>query len=153
MKIPLQATTGRAASSTDPLSWCDFATVERSTVGAGRGFVLNGDGLACVDLDHCLTADGTAAAWVTQWLDALPPTWIERSPSKQGLHIWGYATTEPPATRSLLNEHCVEVYVARRYLTVTGDRFENAPLTLANLDEPISNLFGSAEHAAYRAPT
>src|SRR5690606_42031046 len=52
-KMPLTCD-GKAASSTDPATWCSYRDAVRSRAGAGLGFVLAGEGIACVDLDHCL---------------------------------------------------------------------------------------------------
>src|SRR5690606_28454630 len=53
-KVPLQVN-GGAASSTDPRTWSTYTAAMRSNVGVGVGYVLAGDGIVCVDLDHCVT--------------------------------------------------------------------------------------------------
>src|SRR5690349_1159463 len=52
-KVPL-TTAGRAASSTDPGTWSSYRQARASKVGVGVGFVLDGDGVVCIDIDHCL---------------------------------------------------------------------------------------------------
>ena len=76
-KVPVTAN-GRPASSTDSATWCSYRDAVRSTAGAGVGFVLNGDGIACLDLDHCLV-DGKPAAWAQRILDRVPATYVEVS--------------------------------------------------------------------------
>lgn len=118
-KRPIQAN-GRAASSTNPATWTDYDTARASNVGAGLGFVLNGDGLVCLDFDHCF--DGAnLAPWTASLLDRLPPTYVERSPSGSGLHVWGFASLDFSGRRVAVPGGEVEVYGSVRYMTVTGD--------------------------------
>lgn len=111
-KIPVTPD-GRPASSTDPTTWTSYRKA-KSGRHAGIGFVLAGDGISVIDLDHCI--EGTAiASWATRILHAAGNTYIEVSPSGQGLHIWGYADVGAGTRRN-----GVEVYGDRRYITVTG---------------------------------
>ncbi|MBP2341111.1 hypothetical protein JOF41_007365 [Saccharothrix coeruleofusca] len=113
-KVPLTAD-GRAASSTDPTTWSTYEQVQHHQ---RKGLVLNGDGLVCIDLDHCLV-DGRPTGRAAEILAALPDTYIEVSPSGDGLHVWGYARVG--AGRKLPGG--VEVYGTGRYITITGKRF------------------------------
>lgn len=137
-KVPL-AVDGRAASSTDPRTWTDYATARRSRHGAGLGFVLDGDGVVCIDLDHCLNGDGTVAAWARAILDRCPPTYIEISPSGDGLHIWGTGTVRH-GRRLTLTGGTAEIYGTGRYITITGRRHGTSPAMLADLSDVITHL-------------
>jgi len=129
---------GRSASSTSPRTWASYDDAAASTIGDGLGFVLNGDGIVCVDLDHCLV-DGHVTEWAAPLLKALPATYIEVSPSGEGLHVWG--TGRLPRGRVIgVPGGRVELYGAGRYLTVTGQRFRGAPSTLAPLGDFIAAL-------------
>ena len=128
-KIPITFQ-GNAASSTNPLTWSDYSTASQSTAGDGLGFVLNGDGLICIDLDHCF--DGAPRAEAQALIDLLPTTYIEVSPSGTGLHIWGYAALSK-GRRFDRNGLSVEVYPNCRYLTVTGNALIRAPFQALNL--------------------
>ena len=75
-------------SSKTPKFTYDEAMI--SSAGVGPGFVLNGDGIVCIDLDHCLTGR-VLEPWAADILAACPGTYIEVSPSGDGLHIWGRA--------------------------------------------------------------
>jgi primase-polymerase (primpol)-like protein len=127
-KVPL-TTAGKAASSIDPETWSTYEAANRSKVGAGTGFVLNGDGLVCIDIDHCLT-DGRLSDRAASVLAALPPTYVEISPSGDGIHVWGYGTLPHGMKRN-----GIEIYGSGRYITVTGNRWRDCAETLANLGE------------------
>lgn len=115
---------GRAASSTDPATWSPYAAVEALE---HRGFVLNGDGIVCLDLDHCLV-NGRLTARGREILARCPGSYVEVSRSGTGLHVWGRG--ELDGGRVLPG---VEVYGTGRYIAVTGRRFRRAPLVLGDL--------------------
>ena len=117
----------RAASVIDPNTWTDHEAVKGSTIGAGMGFVLNGDGLACIDLDHCLI-DGKPTEAAQRLLDRFPTAWVEVSPSGTGLHVWGSAKAQP-GRRTVIDGLNVEFYTRERYLTVTGDTYRAGGVT------------------------
>jgi primase-polymerase (primpol)-like protein len=131
-KMPTQMD-GKPASSTDSTTWTSYARVR----GADRkGFALNGDGIVCLDLDHCLDGD-TLADWAARLLSTLPKTYIERSVSGTGLHVFGRGHV--PAGRKIRDHRAIEIYGTGRYIAVTGDRFTGSSL-LADLSEVIAAL-------------
>ena len=133
-KVPLTVD-GEPASSTDPGTWSSYREAVGSRAGAGVGFVLDGDGIVCIDLDDCLRRDGTPKRWVSELLSRVTPTYVEVSPSGRGLHIWGYATVGRGRKRG-----AVEVYGRGRYITVTGRPLGGCPSSLADissLTEPL----------------
>jgi primase-polymerase (primpol)-like protein len=93
--------------------------------GVGLGFVLS-DGIGCIDLDHRIV-DGKpnepAAAFVARY----PGSFIEVSPSGDGLHIWGLRDGQP-GTRLTVDGLSVETYSTGRYITVTGRVFQRGAL-------------------------
>lgn len=123
-KIPLQSD-GRVASSTNPYTWTDYEDAAGSTVGAGLGFVLNGDGVVCLDVDHCVT-DGVPDLWVRGLLSDVAGTYVELSPSGTGLHIWGTAALSFGGRTVSYGLGNVEIYGNGRYLTVTGDALNSS---------------------------
>lgn len=135
-KMPVQIS-GRAASSTDPATWTDYATARDSDVGDGLGFVLDGDGIVCIDLDHCFKGD-RLTVWAQRLVDLAGDTYVERSPSGDGLHIWGRA--EVDKGRVLRDQRAVEIYGRGRYLTVTGDRYADKPSRLADIDQLVEDV-------------
>ncbi len=140
-KVPLSARGAKRtpASSTDPTTWSSYSAAKRSTAGVGLGFVLSSvDRLVCIDLDHAL-GGGVLAGWAREIVDQAPDTYIEVSPSGTGLHVWGYGTVGR-GRRIRRGEAHVEVYDRGRYITVTGERFEDAPSSLADLSQVIDDL-------------
>lgn len=135
-KVPLTVAS-RAASSTNPATWSSYREVRQSTVGTGIGFVLNGDGIVCLDLDHCLI-DGEPTTAAADLLATLPPTYIEVSPSGDGLHVWGTGQLAH-GRRTKVGGTAVEAYATGRYMTVTGKRWSSTA-HFADLSEALAAL-------------
>lgn len=129
-KVPLTVA-GVPASSVNPETWSDYRTaVAAARVGVGIGFVLNGDGIVCVDLDDCIADSGRVAKWARAIVDELGPTWVELSPSGRGLHIWGRGFLERGRRVG-----SVEIYGSGRYMTVTGRRMRGVPIALGDFGD------------------
>lgn len=116
-KVPLQVS-GVNASSTDSSTWSSFVEASRSNAGVGLGFVLNGDGIGCYDLDHCFV-DGVPTSQAVEFVQSVNPFYVEVSPSGDGLHAWVYAD-KAEGFRRRIDGLNVEFYTHARYLTVTG---------------------------------
>lgn len=124
---------GDPASSTDPTTWSPLTETEASPIGDGLGFAL-GDGFACIDLDHCYDSRGYLSDWAKMIIAPVEgKTYIEISPSGDGLHIWG-TTSERRGVkvRNTLGMN-IEAYSQGRYMTYTGRTFRAAPTALADL--------------------
>lgn len=119
-KVPLTLF-GLPASVVDPRTWTTYAKASASTVGAGLGVVL-GDGLGCVDLDHCLEGR-KVAPWAQEIIDQhrSEAVLIERSMSGTGVHIF-LPMAEGRGSRVRDGERSIETYSRERYIAVTGDR-------------------------------
>lgn len=113
-KVPL-AVAGGAGSSTDPATWSSYGDARKSLRGVGMGFVLNGDGIGCVDLDDCVV-DGTVAGWAQEFIDANRGTFIELSVSGTGVHIWGLLEASPG--RVIRDGRQIEIYTQGRYIAL-----------------------------------
>ena len=123
---------GRYASSTDPRTWTSWDVVRDAVRGDGPGFVL-GDGFACIDLDHCLNG-GRVSAGARRVLDSVGPTFVEVSPSGDGLHVW--VKSAPRAGRVVeVDGQPVEVYSSGRYMTVTGVVFSESVPAIADVED------------------
>ncbi len=116
-KVPLTVS-GSAASSTNPSTWSTYSAASKSSAGAGLGFVLNGDGIACYDLDHCVT-DGVLSPRAREFMTEHEGFYSEFSPSGDGIHIWVHAPAGG-GWRRTIDGLSVEFYSTGRYLTVTG---------------------------------
>ncbi|MBG6239889.1 primase-polymerase (primpol)-like protein [Mycetocola sp. CAN_C7] len=113
-KVPL-AVNGGQASTIDPTTWATYDEAKASTRGVGVGFVLNGDGIGVIDLDHCIEG-GVIATWAQDVLDANPGTFTEVSISGTGLHVWGLL----PASggRVIRDGRSIEIYSQGRYIAL-----------------------------------
>lgn len=123
-KMPITLT-GQPASSSDPETWSSWNDAKNSALGAGLGYVL-GDGVGCIDLDKCY--DGKSLTPEAQaFIEQHPNSYIEISPSGNGLHIWGLRD-EQPGTRRVIDGLHIETYSAGRYITVTGNVYQHGGL-------------------------
>ncbi|MFF1382783.1 bifunctional DNA primase/polymerase [Arthrobacter sp. NPDC058288] len=111
---------GRPASSTDPATWSTFAEAKASHAGIGLGFVL-GDGIGCIDLDHCFI-DGALAGWAAEYIRSVsePVIFAEVSQSGEGVHLFIEAPEAPG--RKIRDGRNIERYTAGRYIAVTGNK-------------------------------
>ena len=122
---------GWACSVTDPSHWGNFDQALQAKCGDGVGFVLNGDGVICLDLDDCVV-DGVPNVAASRFIDELPNTYVEFSPSGNGLHVWGFGFMDR-GRRFTADGLKVEAYPDGRYLTVTGDVYRAASLAVLDL--------------------
>lgn len=131
-KCPVDAKTGRPASSTDPATW---ATCEEALAWfaasqcAGIGYVFSDDDDFCgVDLDGCLR-DGAvvpaAQAIITEFA-----TYTEVSPSGCGVKL--ILRGQRPAGAGCRSDKVdgferIEIYDSKRFFTLTGQRLPDTP--------------------------
>lgn len=136
-KVPLTIK-NNAASSTNPSTWTDYQSASSSDVGVGVGFVLSDvDRIVCVDVDDCLDDRGRLRDWARDILADVPSTFIEVSPSKRGLHVWGFGDVVKGRRMD-----GVEIYGSGRYITVTGKRWRHSVGTFSELGSWIDRLIG-----------
>ncbi|MET8744532.1 DNA primase [Streptomyces sp. NPDC004728] len=140
-KVPLTVA-DKVASSTDPRTWSSYKDAAASAVGAGLGFVLSDvDDIVCLDLDHCLNPlTGRLAPWAAAVVRDVGATYVEVSPSGDGLHIWGRADVRHGRRIRRPDGTAVEIYGTGRYIAMTGRRHGNAPSVLANVSAAVSAL-------------
>ncbi|MET9409702.1 hypothetical protein ABZX90_28625 [Streptomyces sp. NPDC002935] len=130
------------ASSTDPRTWSTHKDAAASSAGVGLGFVLSDeDDIVCVDLDHCLNPlTGQLAPWASAIVRDAGTTYVEVSPSGDGLHIWGYATIRQGRRIRRPDGTAVEIYGTGRYIAMTGRRHGSSPSILADLSAVVSKF-------------
>ena len=135
-KVPYNANRShRKASSTNANTWASFSQVAsafEASAGTGSpftgiGLVLDGSGLAGVDIDHCVT-DGKPDPKALAMLDGLEAAYVEVSPSGTGLRAFGYADNLGRGCNGTHNGLKVELYTTERYLTLTGHAIKTGPL-------------------------
>lgn len=114
---------GWLASSTRRSTWTTFQRVLDSEVGTGFGFVL-GDGIGCIDLDHCVDArTGAVLPWAQRVIDDYRPRalMVERSMSGTGVHIFMPMVNAKGWRKPHPEGGSMEVYSRDRYIAMTGD--------------------------------
>jgi putative DNA primase/helicase len=101
--------------------------VQQKHINLGPGFVLSDeDELVCVDIDKCYK-DGVLDLEIQSLVDRTE-SYIEKSPSGNGLHIWVKGKKPGPLCR----RGNIEMYDAQRYMTVTGERISAGLEVLAD---------------------
>ncbi len=128
-KKPPLTTNGRAAAVDDPDTWSSYQQAKTALAANGNfeglGFMLD-RGIVAIDLDNCLEeVDGvrriTKAA---RRVYELANSYTEISPSGKGLHIFlrGSLPEINGQPQDGMKSAKGEMYEARRYITVTGER-------------------------------
>lgn len=138
-KVPLTAG-GSVASSTDPSTWSRYRDAAASAAGVGLGFVLDGDGIVCLDLDGALDDEQQLLPWARPILDAAAGCWVEVSRGGRGLHVWGRGRLPGGGRRIPVGPGSVEVYGTGRFIAVTGRTFGDTPRRLGDLQDVIDEL-------------
>ena len=120
-KVPINAVTGNNAKSNDPATWCDYQTAKDAADqygynGIGFMFVKE-DGFVGIDVDHCYDSETNTFNEVATAIMGKQPTYMEFSPSGDGIHLWFKG--EKPKGASKNTETGVEMYDSVRYFTVT----------------------------------
>jgi uncharacterized protein YeeX (DUF496 family) len=154
-KVPRSPRTGRSEGWQHTEAWSDFETAKRGispTVGVGLHFSPDDD-LICLDVDHCFNSE-TDDGWLPDpWLSGLinlvdgANTYMERSPSGRGLHIWLRATMPAGWTKQAITfrDRKIEIYSAGSWVTVTGDDYFCRATILRN-QRAIDLLLEYADH-------
>lgn len=94
IKKPVSAYSGKVASITDEENWADFATAlkyyqEHQDRINGIGFVFaDTDDIVGIDFDDCLDNDGNLINDAIQAIVSRTNSYIERSVSGTGLHVY-----------------------------------------------------------------
>jgi primase-polymerase (primpol)-like protein len=145
-KIPCNAQTGGAGSSTNRKTWTTFdATIQAYESGDydGIGFYL-GNGFAGVDLDACRDSKtGEIAPWALGIIRDFE-TYTEISPSGTGLHLFGKGKV-PGKDEKGLNRNVggrkIEIYSKGRFFTFTGNVLAGSPGDVQERQDSITTLY------------
>src|ERR1035437_5970452 len=122
-KCPFQLN-GRFAKTTDPATWAPYNTVLREWQAhprrwLGIGYVFTEDDpYTGIDLDDCLT-NLTLKPWVRPIIERLSDTYLEISPSGNGLKAFVVGTAARES-RFAMGDGGIEINSTARYFTVPG---------------------------------
>ncbi|MDP1817445.1 MAG: DUF5906 domain-containing protein [Leadbetterella sp.] len=137
-KMPYDPKTGRPAKANDPKTWGTFeqaCKVAKNGKYDGIGFeFFDDDPFTGVDLDHCVQ-NGVILPWAQAIINRLN-SYSELSPSETGVHI--YLEAIKPKGRCRKGD--IEIYVSGRFLTITGNRLDNTPLTIEKRQEELDKI-------------
>jgi putative DNA primase/helicase len=128
-KLPKQVD-GSDAKSNTPSTWTGFGDVHSAYdtgnfTGIGYSFA-EGDDLVGIDLDHCFE-DGALKEWAREIVESFSSTYMEYSPSKEGIHIICGGKAPKTGHTKWDDENGKEVgfevydWTSPRYFTVTGN--------------------------------
>ena len=138
-KTPVNARTGKNASSTNADTWSDYETAKEAAEKygyAGIGFVIiPEDGIVGIDVDHCLNRETGEWSETAKDIMSRQNTYMEYSPSGDGLHVW--LRGKKPGNACKNTETGVEMYEKARYLTVTERAVEGCADTVVPAAEGV----------------
>ncbi len=131
------------ASVDKPETWATFdeaMTFAKENNCAGLVFVLNGNGISCIDLDKAIVKDGmlngektnkpegTLSSIAEKLTSEMKDTYIETSASGNGLHIFvkdDILSKGRYKNRVELPDGEIEVYDEKRFMSMTGNLRSN----------------------------
>ena len=114
---------GEYAESDNPETWTTFDNALKylkEKGGTTVAYALDGkDNVSCIDLDHCYDENGQPSALAKDVLSKCGKTYVEKSVSGNGLHIFG--KTEGMDIRSFSKDGDLEFYQKEHFIAMTGD--------------------------------
>ncbi|MBX3438246.1 MAG: hypothetical protein KF861_12195 [Planctomycetaceae bacterium] len=117
---------GITAKSNDPRTWGTFSDAcQAYATGrwAGIGFVFSADDPYCgIDLDDCISADGSIAEWAQDILDRFPGAYAEVSPSGAGIKLICKAALPGKGK----HPEGIGIFDRGRFFALTGDILRRA---------------------------
>src|SRR5262249_28069199 len=156
-KPPLNARTGRRASSTDSKTWSPFEVALAAYRDArneydGIGYVFSEDDPFCgVDLDDALGAGGRLKEWADELVAALG-SYTEWSPSGTGVKLVLRGRLASRGRRRPCEDGEVEVYDRGRYFALTGHALDWTPAEVLDQQPALEGVhrkvFGPAKGEA-----
>ena len=114
---------GEYAESDNPETWTTFDNALKylkEKGGTTVAYALDGkDNVSCIDLDHCYDENGQPSALAKEILSKCGKTYVEKSVSGNGLHIFG--KTSGMDIRTFSKDGDLEFYQKEHFIAMTGD--------------------------------
>lgn len=114
---------GEYAESDNPETWTTFDNALKylkEKGGTTVAYALDGkDNVSCIDLDHCYDKNGQSSALAKEVLSKCGKTYVEKSVSGNGLHIFG--KTNGMDIRTFSKDGDLEFYQKEHFIAMTGD--------------------------------
>lgn len=114
---------GEYAESDNPETWTTFDNALKylkEKGGTTVAYALDGkDNIACIDLDRCYDENGQPSALAKEVLSKCGKTYVEKSVSGNGLHIFG--KTSGMDIRTFSKDGDLEFYQKEHFIAMTGD--------------------------------
>lgn len=159
-KVPI-GVNADSASTTDKETWNNFdnvlEAVNKNPKCDGIGFVFDGEEMIGVDFDNCVDEEKQIDPEVKQLIEDFD-TYIEASPTKTGLKVFGYAKMPDKIKESTNGAGSgfkiggfpkggmdVEVYHHSRFFTVTTMKLKSKPVEIDNIQDMIDIIFEEKE--------
>lgn len=131
------------AKSNDPTTWATFDKADAYRKRFNRDGVAFGltkeTGIVCIDLDKSIDENGKLSEAAQAFVKAANGTYIERSTSGRGLHI--FCRGNAPEGYGVKGDKIdIEVFDGKRLLSMTGDVYGNASSTLKPVSPELMDL-------------
>ena len=114
---------GEYAESDNPETWTTFDNALKylkEKGGTTVAYALDGkDNISCIDLDRCYDENGQPSALAKEVFSKCGKTYVEKSVSGNGLHIFG--KTSGMDIRSFSKDGDLEFYQKEHFIAMTGD--------------------------------
>ena len=114
---------GEYAESDNPETWTTFDNALKylkEKGGTTVAYALDGkDNVSCIDLDRCYDENGQPSALAKEVLSKCGKTYVEKSVSGNGLHIFG--KTNCMDIRTFSKDGDLEFYQKEHFIAMTGD--------------------------------
>lgn len=131
------------AKSNDPSTWATFDKADAYRKRFKRDGVAFGltkeTGIVCIDLDKSIDENGKLSETAQAFVKAANGTYIERSTSGRGLHI--FCRGNAPEGYGVKGDKIdIEVFDGKRLLSMTGDVYGDASSTLKPVSPELMDL-------------
>ena len=138
---------GEYAESDNPETWTTFDNALKylkEKGGTTIAYALDGkDNVSCIDLDHCYDENGQPSALAKEVLSKCGKTYVEKSVSGNGLHIFG--KTSGMDIRTFSKDGDLEFYQKEHFIAMTGDASGYSRLESFDTPEMKELLFRKCE--------